>query len=231
MRFFPSVIIVCGTLVVTFLCCKKKESVDPSAPIVQTVGLAAITDSSVKVGGRITSNGTQDITATGFCWSTLTNDPTVANDTTVTGTLAYTFVTELFNLDPSTTYYIRAYAINSLGIGYGEVVSFNTTNSVPKIDSINVTGSLAVDSILTATYFYSDFENDPDSATSYQWYNSVDTTGTTDMPIAGANASVYTITLTDTLKYIRVGVTPFSSTGASPGRELRSAWFGPVPHQ
>lgn len=231
MRFGPGILIVCVTLAVTLLCCKKKESVEPSAPIVQTVGLAAITDSSVKAGGRITSSGAQDITATGFCWSTLTTDPTIIDDTTVTGSISPTFVTELFNLDPSTTYYIRAYAINSLGVGYGEVVSFNTSNSVPKIDSITVTGFVAKDSTLTATYFYSDFESNPDSATSYQWYNSIDTTGTTDMPISGANASAYTITLSDTLKYIRVGVTPFSSVGASPGRELRSTWIGPIPNQ
>lgn len=229
MKLFRAIVIVCSTLIVSFLACKKKDKVEPSAPIVQTVGLTAITDSSVKAGGRITSNGTEDITATGFCWSRLTTDPTVVDDTTVSGSTSSTFVIELLNLDPSTTYYIRAYAMNSLGVGYGDVISFNTSNSVPTIDSVTVTGMAIVDSILTASYVYSDFENDKDSASSYQWYNSVDTSGTTDVPISGANAAAYIITMSDTLKYMRVGVTPFSSTGASPGQELRSKWVGPVP--
>lgn len=228
MKIFAGFIIV-GTLAAVFFACKKEKS-EPSAPVVTTVGLAALTDSSVKAGGKIVSAGNEAITATGFCWSTVTTDPGVSDDTSVTGTTSVNFVKELKNLAPSTTYYIRAYAINILGIGYGEVLSFNTTNASPKIDEVVFVGSPVVDSVLTATYIYSDFENDPDSASIFQWYNATDTSGVTDVAIAEANSAAYKVNIADTMKFVRVGVTPFSSAGSSPGRELRSTWIGPI-HQ
>lgn len=215
-------------LIVCVICCKKKDTAEPSAPLVTTVGLTSITDSSVKAGGRITSTGNEEITATGFCWSTLTTEPTIVDDTSLSATTSSTFVLELNNLDPTTTYYIRAYAINSLGTGYGEVLSFNTINASPKIESVKANGHTIVDSILTASYVYSDFENDPDSASVYQWYSTLDPAGTGE-PITSANTSTYTVVITDTTRFIRVGVTPFSSAGTSPGKEVRSAWYGPVP--
>lgn len=222
-----SSLIVCCTLVVAFLCCKKDKPA-PSAPIVVTVGLTAVTDSSAKAGGQITSTGNEEITATGFCWSTVNTAPTITDDTSVSFTTAATFVKEFKNLFPSTKYYVRAYAINSLGVGYGDVLELNTGNAPPKIDSIIVTGFPVIDSTLSAFYTYSDFENNRDSATVYQWYNALDTTGATDLAISGANDSIYKITLADSAKFVRVGVTPFSAAGSSPGKEVRSTWVGPV---
>ena len=86
-----------------------------------------------------------------------------------------------------------------------------------------------VDSTLSASYTYFDFESDPDSASSFQWYNAIDTTLSTGDAIPDANDSLYKIILADTVRFIRVGVTPVSSSGNSPGTELRSRWFGPVP--
>lgn len=228
MRLTALSLFVCAILIAGVYSCKKEKQ-EPSVPLVTTVGLTAITDSSAKVGGRITSTGNEEITVTGFCWSTMTTDPSIADDTSVSATTSETFVTELKNLDPSTTYYIRAYAVNSLGIGYGEVVSFSTGNAAPEIDSIYVTGVAIIDSILTASYTYTDFENDPDSGSLVQWYNALDTAVSTGEAIVGADSATYKVAITDTLRFIRVGVTPFSSSGASPGKEVRSPWFGPVP--
>ena len=141
MRVSGKSLFVCSILIVAVTCCKKDKP-ESSAPIVSTVGLTAVTDSSVKAGGKIISTGNEEITATGFCWSTLNNTPTIADDTSVSATTSSTFVKELLNLDPSTTYYIRAYAINSLGTGYGDVLSFNTINAVPKIEAIIVLGNV-----------------------------------------------------------------------------------------
>lgn len=213
--------------IVLFAC--KKDDPEPSAPLVTTVGITDITDTSVKVGGNITSDGGEVITAAGFCWTSTPIGPSIEDDTTVTPFISGGFVSELFHLQPSTTYYVRAYAINSLGIGYGDVITFNTGNAIPVITSVSLTGTAMVDSLLFASYTFSDAENDRDSATFFQWYNAIDSTGLNDSPIAGANDSVYTVTLDDTLRFIRVGVVPRAATGSALGNEVRSHWLGPVP--
>lgn len=211
------------------LSCKKKDTPEPSAPIVITVGVTEVTDSSFKVGGKV-SNVNETISATGFCWSTLNAAPSIADDTSIVNAAGGAFAQQLKDINPSTTYYIRAYAINNLGIGYGEVFMVNTLNAVPEILAVTISGTPVVDSILSGTYVYSDFENDPDSGTVFQWYASLDTSASgNEVPIPGANAATYKVILTDTTSYLRIGVTPFSSTGASPGGVIKSVWVGPVP--
>jgi hypothetical protein len=218
------------TLIILFVfSCKKKDNPAPAAPIVLTVGVTDITDSSFKVGGKV-SNFDETLSTTGFCWSTLTSEPSVSDDTSVIISAAGAFAQQIKNIDPSTTYYVRAYAINSLGTGYGDVFSVNTLNAVPKILDVTVTGTAVVDSTLTSTYLFSDFENDPDSGSVYQWYASLDTSASgNEIPIPGANLAQYKVVLADTTAYLRVGVTPFSSSGASPGGVIKSIWVGPVP--
>ena len=43
------------------------------------------------------------------------------------------FSTELTGLNSNTTYYVRAYAINDKGVGYGEVYSFETPMYTPDV--------------------------------------------------------------------------------------------------
>jgi len=215
--------------IIAFFACKKKE-VEHSAPVVVTAGVTDVTDSSAKLGGSITSAGGEEITGTGFCWSTSNNMPTIdGNDTSKAVLSSGGFVTELFNLTPSTTYFFRAYAINSLGISYGDIASFTTSNASPFVDSIFITGVPMVDSVLNATYSFHDIENDPDSGTVVQWYVSSDTVAGVDTPVSGADSLSYVVSMEDTLKFIRVGVTPVSSSGATPGRPASSQWVGPVP--
>lgn len=213
----------------SLLCCKKTKT-ESSVPVVTTVGITALTDTSVKVGGKITSSGNNEITERGFCWSTTNSDPTLADDTVVVQGNSYDFVTQFIHLDPSTTYYVKAYAVNNLGVGYGNAISFSTNNAFPRITLVTLTGVPIVDSTLSATYTYEDFENDPDSASVVQWFSSTDTTSDlNESPVAGATALDYTITIADTLRYLRVGITPFSSRGSSPGGAVKSDWVGPVP--
>jgi hypothetical protein len=51
----------------------------------------------------------------------------------VDGSGTGSFVSTLTNLAPTTTYYTRAYATNSVGTAYGSVVSFSTTLSLPTV--------------------------------------------------------------------------------------------------
>ena len=56
------------------------------------------------------------------------SNPTIENNTgfTTNGTGKGIFESSMNNLTPYTKYYVRAYATNSAGTGYGEEVSFQT---------------------------------------------------------------------------------------------------------
>lgn len=101
---------------------------DPVVPTVGTVAITEITENSAVCGGNVISDGGSDVTSRGVCWS-LNQNPTLDDNRTNDGSGVGTFVSNMFDLDDSTTYYVRAYAINSIGISYGEELSFMTLNT------------------------------------------------------------------------------------------------------
>jgi uncharacterized protein (TIGR02145 family) len=94
-------------------------------PVLTTSPITLIDLTSATSGGTISSDGGGAITAKGVCWST-TASPTTADSKTTNGTGVASFVSNLTGLLNGTTYYVRAYATNSSGTGYGTQVSFNT---------------------------------------------------------------------------------------------------------
>jgi len=104
-----------------------------SAPVLSTDTLSAITATSAISGGTITSDGGVTITAVGVCWAP-TQNPTIANNKT-RDDISTGFFSYLTNLMPNTTYYVRAYATNSLGTSYGTQISFTTLPSIPSIST------------------------------------------------------------------------------------------------
>src|SRR5450759_551656 len=96
-----------------------------TVPVLSTANITSITQTSATCGGTITSDGAASITARGVCWSTSTN-PTTAYNKTTDGTGIGAFISSITGLILSTTYYVRAYATNSLGTAYGSERSFIT---------------------------------------------------------------------------------------------------------
>lgn len=91
-----------------------------------TTTASSITQTTATSGGSITSDGGATITMKGVCWSSTTSTPTISNTNTNNGTGSTSFSSSLSSLTANTTYYIRAYALNSVGIGYGNTVTFTT---------------------------------------------------------------------------------------------------------
>ena len=87
-------------------------------------------------GGQIIENeglgGCGIFTSQGVCWSTAPNPTTADNQTLVDGIDLYPkhFHSTLTDLNPGTTYYVRAFATNSEGTAYGNEVSFTTPECI-----------------------------------------------------------------------------------------------------
>ncbi len=96
-------------------------------PTVTTAEIVDKTEDSALGGGEVTDDGGAPVTARGVVWST-SEDPTLDNNEGFTedGEGAGEFTSELTGLDRETTYYVRAYATNSGGTGYGDQVEFTT---------------------------------------------------------------------------------------------------------
>lgn len=94
-------------------------------PTVSTIATSNVTTSSVTCGGNITSAGTATVTARGVCWGTSPN-PTIMGNHSSNGTGTGIFTSVVSGLNANTTYYIRAYATNSVGTSYGNDQSFTT---------------------------------------------------------------------------------------------------------
>lgn len=101
--------------------------VTKSTPILTTTSINTITQTSASSGGEVTNDGGNPVTGRGICWSTSPN-PTISLSTkTSNGSGTGTFTSSISNLTANTKYYVRAYATNSKGTGYGNELSFTTS--------------------------------------------------------------------------------------------------------
>ncbi|MDE3057298.1 MAG: T9SS type A sorting domain-containing protein, partial [Bacteroidota bacterium] len=83
-------------------------------------------------GGTVTDWGGDTVKVRGVCWNT-TGNPTVSDSKTEDGNGVGTFKSGISGLKANTTYYVRAYATNSAGTGYGDVDSFTTQAPAPSV--------------------------------------------------------------------------------------------------
>ena len=111
-------------------------------PTLTTTALSAITATTATSGGNITSDGGAAVTARGVCWSTSQN-PTIADSKTSNGTGAGSFTSSITGLAPGVTYYIRAYATNSIGTAYGNQVTTSTTTTLPTLTTTTLSAITA----------------------------------------------------------------------------------------
>ena len=100
-----------------------------SIPTITTTSITAITATTATGGGTISSDGGSAVTARGVCWSTSIN-PVASGSHTSNGTGTRSFTSSITGLSDGTTYYVRAYATNSIGTAYGANQSF-TASATP----------------------------------------------------------------------------------------------------
>ena len=139
-------------LIAVIIGCKKDDTSDSSTKVSSAIALTTtaasnITTTSATTGGNITSDGGSAITKRGVCWS-MNTLPSYFDNHTSDSSGTGVFVSNLSGLSPSSTYYVRAYAINANDTAYGGSVSFTTavaaivlsTNAVTSITSTTAIG-------------------------------------------------------------------------------------------
>ena len=94
-------------------------------PRVITASVNMITETSATGGGNVTDNGGASVTTRGICWST-SKDPDIYDFKSEVGSGIGSFTVNIPNLTPNTLYYVKAFATNSAGTGYGSLTSFKT---------------------------------------------------------------------------------------------------------
>jgi hypothetical protein len=97
-------------------------------PTITTFAVSSITTNSASSGGAVTSDGGAALSAWGVCWSTSAN-PILANSFLQDTVSSGSFSSALSGLTQNTTYYVRAYATNSIGTAYGNEQIFTTTDT------------------------------------------------------------------------------------------------------
>ena len=122
------------------------ESSALTVPVVSTSSVSNITSSSATCGGSVSYDGGQTVTARGVCWST-SHNPTTSSSHTTDGIGTGSFTSSMTGLSSNTTYYVRAYATNSVGTSYGEERSFTTSANI----TLPTVTTSTVSSITTTT--------------------------------------------------------------------------------
>lgn len=132
-NFISLAALVC--LSVFFQSCKDNKEEPKAAPTISTTSLTSVTTTGATGGGTIAGNGGAPVTESGVCFGT-SAAPTTAGSKVATSPAATdgAFTVSISGLKAATTYYVRAYAINSVGTSYGNEVTFQTiSNKAPSL--------------------------------------------------------------------------------------------------
>lgn len=162
----------------------------PAPPLIILESISDISTSSAMIFSNVIDEGTTAVTERGVCWSTATN-PTI-NDSKIIDAIVGLgqFQTTVSGLTADTQYFIKSYAVNSIGITYSDENLFITL-PYPVVDydgngydTVYIGGQVWMQENLKVTHFadgtpipnvtgdtpWKDLENDYiDKA--YCWYN------------------------------------------------------------
>ncbi len=110
----------------------------PTVPVVGTAASAITGSTTASSGGYVSNDGGSAVTARGVCWSTA-QDPTLAATCSTDGTGVGFFSSTVTGLSGcGVVYYVRAYATNATGTGYGTQATVST-GLLPSVTTATVT--------------------------------------------------------------------------------------------
>jgi len=107
---------------------------------ITTNAVSNISYTTVTCGGTVTADNGYPVSSRGICWSTATA-PTTSNSKYSEAGSVGSYTASVTGLTSSTTYYIRAFAVNEAGTVYGNEYSFTTlANTAPVLTTKAITG-------------------------------------------------------------------------------------------
>ena len=196
--------------------CKK----DPVLPTISTVAPAEVTSTSAVAGGNVISDGRATITERGICWSESANPTVDDNKKIVNESGTGVFSVDITGLAKATTYHVRAFAVNSVGISYGEDLQFTTLATPPAI-STRAIGEVSWTTAISGGSGLSDGGSDI-TAKGICWSTSSGPVVSGQHTVDGTGTGDFVSNLTDltpnTLYYVRSYAT--NSQGTTYGNEV-----------
>lgn len=151
-RIRISLFVVFGLLINLISSCTKDEiNKQDQLPVLTTTIASDISQTTASCGGNINLDGGLTITSRGVCWSTSAN-PTIVNSKTTDVIGTGIFTSSISDLTANTTYYVRAFAVNSAGTAYGNEISFTTKPAIsPIYNVLKVVAGKDIRSIIKTT--------------------------------------------------------------------------------
>lgn len=131
---------ISGFIILCVLDISCKKEVQGRAPSVVTTSASQILYFTATSGGTVVDDGGLMVYR-GICWDTVSN-PTVNKSITSDGTGSGDFTSSMTGLKSGTKYHVRAYASNSIGIEYGNEITFTTHVPGIKFNPVLIYGSL-----------------------------------------------------------------------------------------
>lgn len=119
--------VIAFTISLTIISCNKDNgNANPvnHTPVLTTKS-CTINGSSISSGGDISNDGGDSIIQKGICWS-INPEPRITDEVTNDGAGKSSFTSTATKLQPNTTYYIRAYVMNTFETGYGNQITATT---------------------------------------------------------------------------------------------------------
>jgi hypothetical protein len=110
----------------------------PSVPIVVANSPASITSNSAIIGGDVKSDGNASVYRRGLIYSTspITDTTSITGGgKVINGSGLGTYSSTISSLTLNTTYYVKAFALNSVGVSYSSEVYFSTSGTPPSVNS------------------------------------------------------------------------------------------------
>jgi hypothetical protein len=167
--------------------------------ITTTATPASITHNTASSGGQTISGS--GITTKGVAWSTSTA-PTVALSTiTNDGTGTTDFSSSISSLAPETFYYIRAFATNASGTGYGDEKTFRTLSAPTTVQASSLSATASSPSNIDLSWTAATFPSTGASASGYVLLRATSpntpTLGNSNgaSPSAGSNTTIVSSTI------------------------------------
>ncbi len=221
-----------GLMSLLFLgqCTKQEEPVPVSVPTLTTTAVSGIGKTTAFGGGTLLTDGNGEITQQGLVWN-LTSNVTVNSPFKVLVPVGSTdiFSATMTGLTAGTTYFVRAFATNSAGTGYGQELIFTTG----ALDLATVTTGLATNIQFNAATIAGTVVSEGDGTVTDRgivYKTSAGPTLTDLKQSSGIGAGAFTASLTGlspgTTYFARAFAT--TSVGTSYGAELT---FSTVPVQ